>query len=826
MIINLWQDLRYAARMLMKNPGFTLIAVITLALGIGINTALFTGFNLLLRPLPVRDPHAIVRIEYQSVNGRRDVSFPDYEYLRDHTQTFSDVLPSAAEKVLLGEKTRGVTPEEIVGIFVSDNFMSSLGGSMRLGRFFTPDENRVAGRDAVVVLSHQFWQRRFAGNPQIVGQTLLLNGKPFTVLGVTAPDFVGLRMKMPDIWIPLMMRAEIATVYFEEVEAKDRDWFGKRDFYWLNLHARLKPGKTAEEAQAEMRLLYSQLPHASPALDTEAAINVILASRVTPGASFWTAMGMILGASGLVLLIVCSNIANMSLARATARQKEIGVRLALGASRWRITRQLLTESFALAGLGGVAGVLLSWCGVQALLPWMFARFDGEDFAKTALGLAPDWRVLGFSLLLSFLSGIAFGLVPALRATRLDLNVVINGAATAFGGRVVRPWVRSGFVVAQVTLCFLLLIPAGLLLRALTNVLSADPGFETKKLLVLFYSLELSDYDKSRAKLFHQQLLERLATLPGVRMVSPNLSCVGLATIILPGNKRIDRALFQCVPSNYLETIGAPLLQGRSFTEKEAQDKAPVVIVSETTARNLWPNENPLNKTLGLEHRPSGGNPQIIFSAAQVIGVARDTQSAEVGSVPPLFLYMPQASNEGMDASILVRTTRDAVTMKELARKEAFALEPVLRLNTSTMEEYIADDLRIVSARVASGLAASLGGLALILTAIGIYGVVAFFVAQRAREIGVRMALGAQARSVQMLMVKQGMTLVLIGVLIAAPVSVGVTQVMRSMLFGLSVIDPATYGGVALLLAVFALLACWAPARQAAKVDPTAALRCE
>lgn len=489
------QDMLFGLRMLGKRPGFTFIAVATLALGIGVNTALFTGFNLILRPRPIKDPDRVVTIEYQHGSTSRNFSYPDYVYYRDHVQAFSDLLPSFREVFLLGEKTPGAVPEEIQGTFVSDNYMSALGGSTQRGRFFTPEENRVAGRDAVVVLSHHFWQRRFARDPQIVGQTVLLNGKPFTIIGVTGSDFVGLRMEMPDIWLPLMMRAAMATVYFEEVAAAKRDWFGKEDFQWLSLHGRLKPGETLESAHAELRLLHGQLPRPA-ASGPRDLITLAPISSIRP--QFWLVMAAVLGASGIVLLIACTNLANMLLAQAVVRQKEVGIRLALGAGRRRLIRQLLTESFLLAVLGGSAGVLLAWWSVETFLPWAFARSDGGDFARIALSLAPDWRVLGFGCLLSLLSSVAFGLIPALRATRPDPMAVIKDDSRAFGGLLARSRLRDGLVIAQVALCLVLLIPAGLLLRALTNVLSADPGFETKRLLVVSYSLELSGYDEPRA----------------------------------------------------------------------------------------------------------------------------------------------------------------------------------------------------------------------------------------------------------------------------------------------------------------------------------------
>ena len=382
-----WQDLRYGARMSAKQPGFTAIAIPTLALGIGVNTAFFTGFNLILHPKPVKDPDTVVRIERQRGGASRYFSYPDYVWFREHARSFSDLLPSFEEKFLLGETTADVEPEEIRGAFVADNHLAALGGGMRLGRFFTPEENQVAGRDAVVVLSHPFWQRRFAGNSGIVGQSLLLDGKPFTVIGVTDAKFLGLGRDTPAIWLPLMMRAAMATVHFEEVALENRDWFGRQDFQWLSLHARLKPGKTLAEAQAEMALLQGHLPRATPASAARDVIQVEPLAYIGP--QFWTVWTMVMGASGLVLLIACSNLANMLLARTAARQKEIGMRLTLGASRWRVIRQLLTESFLLAALGGGAGVLFAWWTADLILPWALGNF-GWSFDNHALNVSPDW----------------------------------------------------------------------------------------------------------------------------------------------------------------------------------------------------------------------------------------------------------------------------------------------------------------------------------------------------------------------------------------------------------------------------------------------------
>jgi predicted permease len=833
---NLWQDLRYGVRMLLKKPAFTLIAVITISLGIGVNTALFAGFNLLLRPSSIKDPDTVVKIERQSADSSSNFSYLDYIYYRDHAQTLSDFLPTIEEKFLLSEQTSGVEPVEIKGIFTSENYLSMLGGDMRLGRFFTQEENLVEGRDAVIVLSHYFWRQRFAGDINVVGRTLLLNGKPFTVIGVTSPNFVGLQIEMPDIWLPLMMRSDRSTLQFAGPKSEDRDWFGDQEFPWLSLHARLKTGKTIAEAQSELGLLQDQAARAAKTPGPKKFISVAPSFSAGKKESFWTTMAIVLGASGLVLLIACSNIANMLLARGAGRASEIGVRLAVGASRWRVIRLLMTESFLLAVAGGATGVLLARWSVELLFPWVFARSSGRIFAKTALSLSLDWRVLVFAMSLSLLSSVAFGMAPALRATRPDLIPVINGGHVAFGGRSARSWLRNGLVVAQVALCFVLLIPAGLLLRALTKSVSADPGYVANKLLVVEYSLDLIKNGAPGAEQFRQRLMSRLAALPGVQSVCPQADSGGqVRIIVLDGrgpsgrkatDKQFEQVPFQWVTANYLDTIGTPLILGRGFTAEEVESKIPVIIVSQSTARNLWPDENPLDKTMRVEQPMGDGSVGEIMPVAKVIGVARDNQINRSGHIPPLFFYAPRRPFIDVYRQLLVRAELEAAGLKELARKEAFALEPRLLLSVGTMEGVFGEASSINSARVSLELATALGGLALLLAALGLYGVMAFAVAQRTREIGVRMALGAQASRVQLQVIAQGMKLVLIGVLIGVPISMAASQVVKSMLFGLSTRDPATYGGVALLLAIAGLMACWIPARRAAKVNPMIALRCE
>jgi len=814
--------------MLLKRPGFTFVVVATLGLGIGVNAALFSVFNLLMRPLPVKEPESIVRLMQES-NGQYELfSFPDYTYFRDQNQSFSEVLAVfEEERFLLGESTPKSDPEEVLGNFVSDNYFAMLGGSTHLGRSFTAQENSVPGRDAVVVLSYNYWQRRFGGDAQLVGRSIKLNGKPFTVIGITHPDFVGLRQEMPDIWLPLAMRGATPATGFEGIPLEKRDWYNGRDFAWLSIYARLKPGTTATEAQTEMNVLWSQFPRESTTGPKPTIALNPLNDRDMP-IEAWALIAMVLGASGLVLLIACFNIANMQLARAIARQKEIGVRLCLGASRWRLVRQLMTESLLLAFVGGIAGVLLAWWSLNLFLSVVFTRYGGAEMLRVVLDLTPDWRVLTYSFVLALLSGLAFGLVPALRSTRTDLIGVIKAEGATATGRSGRSRVGGALVVAQVAVCFVLLIPAGLLLRSVQLNLNTDPGFDAKHLLSVGYSLELSGYDEERAKLFQQQLITRLAALPGVQSVSlkSEFNGRGIITLLDQGTnspKQYSSVSVEAIPSTYLDTIGTPLLLGRVFTTDEVNARSPVVIVNETTARNLWPGENALGKLLRIE-QPRRDETELIFSSAQVVGVARDNQMYQAGEKPSLFVYIPGASPGQLDTAVLVRTANDAAGLKDLVRREAYAIEPVLRLFVNTFEEKIAGQQAIMSA--ASHGATALGTLALVLATVGLYGVMAWSVVQRTREIGIRMALGAQARNVVGLVLRQGMKLVLLGLVIGIPASLAVAQLLSSMLVGLTTTDALTIAVVSALLTGVTLIACYLPARRATRVDPLETLRYE
>ena len=521
---SLFQDLRYGLRTLGKNPGFTTVVALTLALGIGVNTALFTMFHLFDRPLPLKKPGAIVMIEFHEKDGVSHfrVSFPEYLHLRNHTTALSELAASQSQLITLAGQGAADGPQQVPVEFVSNTFFSVFEANFALGRAFTAEETRVPFRDPVVVLSYGLWQRNFGGDPHVVGKTVPINGMPFTIIGVTARDFVRYGSdRKAAVWLPMTMRGRL---YPDTDKSTGMEWYEEMNQPWLTLHGRLKPGRSADEARAEIAVLLGQLAGEHPQYFSKADLRVTpLTVLGSPGISARMASlrKIVLAATTMVLLIACINIAGLLLARAAARQREIGVRLCLGASRGRLVRQLMTEGFLLAALGGGAGLFLSWWLLETFLARALLSVWGRaDLAETASpNLQPDLWILVYTLLVTIASCLVFGLVPALRATRTDLVATIKDEGAALGQRLARSWLRNGMVVAQMALCLILLVTAGLLLRGLGRAMSADASFDPQKTLLLSVYVRLARYDAARTQQYYQDLAARLEALPGVQSVT-------------------------------------------------------------------------------------------------------------------------------------------------------------------------------------------------------------------------------------------------------------------------------------------------------------------
>lgn len=864
----LWQDLRYGVRMLLKQKGITAIAVLSLALGIGANTALFSIVDaMLLKMLPVKEPERLVLFQSfaprefsaGSYNGnsvrdpvtgqQRMTSFPyqSYQRMREQSGVLSDVF--AFGQVTLNVQADGQA-DVATGQAVTGNYFLGLGVQTVIGRVLTDDDDK-ASASPVAVLSYRYWQKRFSGDAAVIGRQINLNNVAFTVIGVTPPGFEGAGDvgTTQDVTIPIAWEPRL------NVDPQRSRMYGA-GVWWLRIMGRLKPGSTSEQAQAQLAGVFQQsvVEHRTArAAQTQAAggnpinpldpkdyprLALVSGSQgeMNTRAFYAPSLYLLLGVVGLVLLIACANVANLLLARAVGRQKEIGVRLALGASRWRLIRQLLTESLLLSALGGVLGLVFALWIKDGLL----AVGDWGGQGMRALEPQLDWRVLGFTLGLSLLTGMVFGLAPAWRATSIDLTPTLKDSGRG-SSAASRSLLSRGLVVMQVALSLLLLVGAGLFVRTLLNLQRVDPGFNTRNLLLFKVRPTLIGYKAEKLVQFYQQMTARLEAIPGVQKVTFSNSSLLAQSMSsrsfylradlsgqLDADGRIKptgNSYINSVRENFLEAMEIPLLAGRTFSAQDDERAPRVVVVNQTFANKYFPNENPIGKRFTFDAQ----KPDEI----EIIGLAKNAKYASQREEIPPTIYTSWRNERGpmLGATVEVRTAGDPAALIASVRQAMREVDGNLPLVDMKSQVEQADQT-LAMERLFAKLMTLFGLLAQQLASIGLFGVMAYAVSQRTHEIGIRMALGATRSDMLKLVIKQGMVLAVLGVALGLGGAYVLTKYLESwmqlskMLYGVKLSDPATYGVIAVLLTVVALIACYIPARRATKVDPMIALRYE
>ena len=842
-----FQDLSYALRILKKSPIFTAVAVLTLGFGIGLNTTLFSVVDAVaLKPIPVRDSGRIVRLERwfaSNLRGDRQYAFShaEFRYFSAHNKVFTSLMASSfpipvaaslpidaasarATKALMGP------PEQAIAQLVSANYFSELGAAPVLGRAFRQDEGSVPGADPVLILSYPYWQSRFSGDPQIVGKVVKIDDTAFTVIGVAPRQFAGTGNPpvTVDLWMPLSMQLQALP---------DQDWLNQPLDYEIQLLGYLSPGTSMKQAQADVSLLEQCFALDYPNPDNKTATVTVQTATFfgnTEDFRFKAIVVLLMSIVGMVLVIACANLANMLLAKASARHSEIAVRLALGAGRGRLVRQLLTESVLLAVIGGAGAVLFSLWGSRVL--WLAVeQFAGMHSAFGAQ-IQPDVRVFSYTLLLSLCTGVLFGLSPALRSSRADLTNSLKDAGTASGQRLDRSRLRSVLVGGQIAISTLFLIVAGLLARGLVRSQTADPGFEVRTV----YPVPLSyNNDPAKSNALRQQELDRLGLLPEIENVTLTdyiplrntwTTYAFPDTQSAPASSLVESTLARHVSSTFFDTLGIPILRGRNFTREESQLGTEVAIVSTAMARQAWHGDDPLGKKIKVQ---TGRHEWAVF---EVVGVAADVRSANISRLDSAFVYLPTSSAHLHDYTALVRTSGD--TRKAIAAIGAKLEQSDGRIRPGFSLLNLEDSAvqaQILMAKTFTLSAMFLAGVALLLASIGVYGVMAFLVSQREKEVGVHMALGATRGDILALMLSQGMRPVVVGVALGLMGALGVSGLLRALLifpgsvdilYGARWFDPDTFIGLASLLTVIALLACYLPARRATCVEPMIALRHE
>ena len=802
------KDIAYGARTLIKSPGFTAAAILALTLGIGANTAIFSVVNsVLLRPLPYSDPGRLMQLwEEKPSKGRNEIpaSYPNFADWRDQNQVFEHVVAYADWTFNL---TGTGEPERIRSAIVSSAFFSTLGIKPLRGRVFLSGEDE-RGKDLVAVISESLWQRRFDSDPNIVGRSINLDDKSFTVVGVIARGIQApLQSDQIELWAPVSHGFALTN----------------RFGHYLNVIARLKPDVTTQQAQTEMKTIASRLQQQYPESNKELGVRVVPLSEQIVGNSR-TSLLVMLGAVVFVLLIGAANVANMLLARAAARQKEMAIRTALGAGRWRIVRQLLTESMLLSLVSGILGFLVALWGIDLLV-----ALSPTDLPRVK-EVTIDLRVLGFTFAVSVLTGILFGLLPALQASRPNLNERLKAGGRSATSGVVRQRLRGVLVVAEIALSLVLLVGAGLLIRSFLRLQAVNPGFNSTNVLTMQLDLSGPNYETGAQVIaFNQQLLERLKRLPDVQFAStrsfvPIASDASFAYLQfnVKGRQRdvseAPVAFYNAVSPDYFQTMMIPQLKGRGFSDRDLRGSENVAIVNATLARRYF-GEDAIGQRISLEDNPKEED------WITIVGVVGDTKPRELHSEPVAELYMPYAQQPEPGMSLMIRYRSSSTGVAAAVRNEVLALDknqPVYSIRTldSVLSESVAGP------RFRTMLLGVFACVALILAGVGIYGVIAYAVSQRTQEIGIRMALGARATDVLKLVLKHGMKLILIGVAVGLAGAFALTRLLTTLLFGVTPTDAATFATVSVGLIVVALFACFIPARRATKVDPLVALRYE
>jgi putative ABC transport system permease protein len=796
------QDLRYGMRMLLKNPGFTSVAILTLALGVGANTAIFSFVNsVLLRPLPFDQPEQLVRVYEKRIRQgrmRNPASGPDFLDWRQQQSVFQQMAAFdnwSANLTGMGE------PEQLTGLAVTEDMFTLLRVSPARGRAFAPEEFKP-GSAGVIALSDGLWRRRFGARDDVIGQTLTLNGQSQTVVGVLPRGFQFFNKEI-EFWVPLPINPQ-----------------SNRALHSLGVIARLKPGVTVGRAQAEMETIAARLEQQYPDMNTGHNVNVFPLHDETVG-QVSRGLWVMMSAVGFLMLIACANVANLLLARTAVRKREMAIRAALGGGPWRVIRQLLTESLLLAASGGALGLLLGYWGIDLLIALSPDNTPRLDEVRL------DFSALGFTLLLSLLTGIIFGSLPAFQAARPDLTETLKESGRASSAGLRHNRARSLLVIAEVAVALVMLTGAGLMVRSFAQLHAVNPGFDPENVLTVQLSLLGSKYRGPQTQAaFVERALERLVTLPGVQSAG---AVVAPPFGRFPGGSRgfeienrpqrpneIRNARFNSCSPNYFRTLNTRLLKGRDFTARDAQGQPEVAIINERMARLYWPDEDPL----GQHIRITGAD-----SWRLIVGVVGDAHSAKLEVEPGPEMFYPFSQSPYPLLSLMARAAGDPEGLIAAVRGEIHSIDPDLPVSgMAPLDELVAGS--IAPQRLNTFLIGLFSALAMTLAAVGIYGVMSYAVAQRTQEIGIRMALGARPRDALKLVVKQGMALALLGVAIGLAASFGLTRLLKTLLFGVSATDPVTFVVIPLLLTLIALLACYLPARRATKVDPLTALRRE